>query len=263
MKNQLLLFILLFGTVQSTAQIIFPESFVVLLDSTKKFKGAFTPELKIRTQKRLLVELSSQTDLVFRIKNNSLLVAQQFELTSFGEERFLESGFLYLKWKAKKEKRWMPEYFSQLQWAAERGLQFKTAIGTNIRHAFFRDKRKGGFAGVGVFYEQEKWNYNGVEDELLPLDQSPIKTNLFRANFYLSYKNWIAPNFFIDISGYYQPRLDNAFQYPRFAASMQFAWQINSNLQLITQYQPIYDFQPIVPINKCFYQFSTTFSLNF
>lgn len=245
------------------SQILFSESFVVLLDSSKQFKGSFTPEVKIQTQKELLVEISSLTDLVFRIKNNSLLVAQKFELTAFGGERALESGFLFLKWKANKERRWMPEFYSQVQWVNGLGLNFKSATGINIRHAFSRMPQKGLFGGIGFFYEHEKWNYNGVEDTLLPSDQSPIIVNNLKINLYINYKKWFADKFFLDIGGYYQARFDTLFETPRLAVSIEFSWQITRHLQLLTKYQPIYDFQPIVPIAKWFHQFSTTFSLSF
>lgn len=264
MKKGLLLCLMLYCFPQVVqSQILFSESFVVLLDSTRKFKGSFTPEVKIQTQKELLVEISSLTDLVFRIKNNSLLVAQKFELTAFGGERALESGFLFLKWKANKEKRWMPEFYSQVQWVNGLGLNFKSATGINLRHAFFRAKQRGLFWGVGGFYEYEKWNYNGVNEALLPLDQSPIKVNSWKANFYLNYKKWFADKFFLDLGIYYQARFGQLFKTPRIAFSTEFSWQITRYLQLLTRYQPIYDVQPVVPINKWFHQFSTTFSLSF
>lgn len=264
MKKGLLLFLIFYcypKAIQS--QIIFPESFVVLLDSSTNFKGSFTPEVKIQTQKLLLIEIASQTDLVFRIKNNSLVVAQKFELTAFGEERALESGFFFIKWKANKEKRWMSEYYSELQWAEGLGLKYKTAVGFNIRHAFFRMAKRGLFAGVGVFYEHEKWNYDGVKEELLPIDRSPIPTNYLKTNWYINYKKWVADKFYLDISGYYQARFDELLKNPRLALSSEFSWQFQSHLQLITKYQPIYDFRPIVPINKWFHQFIITFSLTF
>lgn len=264
MKKEILicLFICLFSGTGQT-QILFSESFAVLLDSTRKFKGSFTPEVKIQTQKRLLVEISSLTDLVFRIKNNSLLVAQKFELTTFGGERALESGFLYLKWKANKTKRWMPEYYGQIQWVNGLGLSHQSAIGINIRHALFRDSKKGLFGGVGGFYEYENWNYNGVEEELLPIDQTSIKTHNWKANFYLNYKTWFSNKFFLDIGTYYQARFDQIFETPRIAFSTEFSWQLTEHIQLLTRYQPLYDVQPIVPIRKWFHQFTTTFSLSF
>jgi hypothetical protein len=236
---------------------------VVLLDSTKNFKGSFSPEVKIQTQKELFVEISSVTDLVFRLKNNSLTLAQKTEFTAIGDQTALSGGYVFAKWKSNKNGRLIPEYFAQIQWADARGLQFKNAVGANLRYAFLRNAKAGLFAGLGGFYEYEKWNYNGVKDELRPPDTSPITQKTVRMNFYLSYKKWFSEKFFLDASFYYQPRFDQFFQSPRLASSTGLNWKISKYLQLGTQYQNIYDVAPIVPINNWFHRFTSAFSVNF
>lgn len=246
------------------AQIIFPESFSVLLDSARTFKGSFTPEVKIQTQKRLLVELNSLIDLVFRMgENNSFSVAQKFEFTSFGKERVLSGGYVFTKWKSHHGHRWTPEYFSQVQWADARGLANKVAVGANMRLSVFREKKHGLFAEAGGFFEREKWNFNGVPDERLPPDRTPVVNRFWKANFYLSYKSWLTEQFFVDLSLYYQGRFDHLFSRPRLASSSEVAWQLTQYLQLGIRYQNIYDAAPVVPIDSWFHRFVTAFSVSF
>ncbi|MEM1120507.1 MAG: hypothetical protein AAGJ18_08650, partial [Bacteroidota bacterium] len=129
--------------------------------------------------------------------------------------------------------------------------------------AFLKNPQNGLFGGLGGFFEYERWNYNGVKAELLPLDQSPIEVNSWKANAYLNYKKWFAEKFFLDVGLYYQTRFDRLWSRYRIAISTEFSWQMTEHVQLLVRYQPLYDKAPIVPIRQWFHQFTTTFSLNF
>ncbi|MDL5049285.1 hypothetical protein QQ054_25040 [Oscillatoria amoena NRMC-F 0135] len=71
------------------SQILFSESFNVILDTAQRVKGSVFPELKIQTQKELLVEFTNTADISMRIGNSYLTLANKIETGSFGKDVFL------------------------------------------------------------------------------------------------------------------------------------------------------------------------------
>ncbi|MTB51241.1 hypothetical protein [Lewinella sp. W8] len=243
------------------AQLIFPESFIVLMDSSRQFRGTFSPEIKIQTQKDLLVEVSSLADVALRIKENSLVLAHKLEFTSVGGNVALSGGYFFSKFKSRKGHRWMPESYAQLQWANARGLELGYGVGANLRYALRLQQRSGLYVGAGVFYEYEKWTYRGVRDELLPVDRTPILTRAVKFNLYGSWKQWFGDQYFLDLSVYHQARFDELLSGARLGSSTAFSWQISQYLRLGARYQNIYDPDPVVPIRNWFHRFVTAFTV--
>jgi len=261
----LLLFLLLLlmhnNNIQS--QILFPESFPIIFDTTKNYKGSITPEFNIQTQKELLVEINNTTEIAIKIKNNSLIIANKFELEKFGSETFLSGGYIYAKFKNFTDRRCMLEYYSQYQWAEARGLDTKYAFGTNFRLKVYKDLKGGFFTGIGPFYEFEKWIFDGVKDENLPEDTTPIETKSIKINFYLNFKRILLEVLNLDIGLYFQSKIKTLFNNPRVASCTELSYRINENVSIGIVYRNIYDFQPVVPIDnwyhRIYYQLSATF----
>ena len=256
---QLFLLTIPLSYVQS--QLIFPESFVVLLDSTQRFRGSFTPEVKIQTQRETLVEITSITDVAFRVKGSSVVLAQKTEFTAFGDETALSGGYLYGKLRNRKDGHLMPEYFGQLQYADARGLNLKYAVGANLRYALRRRIGSGIFIGAGPFYEWERWNYRGVREELRPVDQSPVISEGLRFQVYGSWKQRFGEKYVLDVSVYHQSAFDEIFTSPRLGSSTALSWQISRYLRFGGRYQNIYDPEPVVPIRRWFHRFIMAFSV--
>ncbi|MBL7995797.1 hypothetical protein JNM05_10545 [bacterium] len=133
------------------AQILYPESFTVILDTTKTIKGSITPELQIQTQKKLLVEISNLADLAMRFGENSITLANKIEFTKFGREKLLSGGYVYGKFRNDLDARLVLEYYSQVHWAEARGLERKYAAGAGARIRIVRTNKTGIFAGTGHF----------------------------------------------------------------------------------------------------------------
>lgn len=263
MRKYTLFCLVLFSSIGLNGQILFPESFAVILDSTKSVKGSITPELKIQTQKKTLVELTNMADMSIRIKQNYLSVANKVEFTSFGSEVFLSGGYMYVKYKNQLDKHFLLEYYGQVHWAEARGMERKYAAGANARLMIIKNAKTGLFAGIGPFYEYESWNYSAVPDERLPALLNPIDTVNVKIGTYISFKHWILDRVFIDLSVYHQSRFDQILDRPRLASSSKVAYQINDHLQFIAMYQNIYDYGPIVPINRWFHRVIGTISVSF
>ncbi|MDZ4713838.1 MAG: DUF481 domain-containing protein [Cytophagales bacterium] len=247
----------------ATAQILFAESFNVILDSTRKVKGSITPEVKIQTQKELLVELKNQADITMRLGRNNLTLANKVEFSKFGDDVFLSGGYVYAKFKENFDKRLAVEYFGQLHWAEARGMDRKFAAGAALRIKFIKKTKTGFFFGTGPFYEYEKWNYRAVLNENLPLDVTPITNRLIKSSTYVSYKHWVGERIFLDLSLYHQAEYSKLFTTPRLGSSVRISYQLTSHLQLVGIYQAMYDFTPVVPIDNWYHNANVTLAISF
>lgn len=245
------------------SQILFSESFNVILDTTQRVKGSVSPELKIQTQKELLVEFVNSADISLRVGNSYLTLANKIETGSFGDDVFLSGGYVYAEIVNTVEKTVTTEIYGQVHWAEARGLNRRYAGGIDARFKLLHRGRSGIFAGIGPLYEYEQWNYRGVPDERLPGDPVPVDTTNVKLSTYVSLKHWFFDRIFIDLSLYHQSRFDEVFYRPRLAGSARLAYQVSEHLQVAGTYQNIYDYQPLVPIDKWFHRLKATLAVTF
>ena len=263
MKYTLTVLVLIFCLSKIQAQILFSESFNVLLDTTKKVQGSVTPELKIQTQKRTLIEFTNMADIVIRMKRNSLSIANKIEFNKFGSEIFLSGGYVYAKFRENLDKHFSIEYFAQVHWAEARGLERRYAAGPTMRLKIVKNPDLGLFIGMGPMYEYEEWNYTAVPDDELPPDQTPIINQLIKNASYISYKHRFTEKIFVDMSFYHQARYNQLFSSPRLASSTRVSYQLTENLQALLMYQNIYDYKPVVPIDHWFHRVIATLAISF
>ncbi|MBL7870059.1 MAG: DUF481 domain-containing protein [Cyclobacteriaceae bacterium] len=244
-------------------QILFSESFNVLLDTTQKVMGSITPELKIQTQKETLIEFNNMTDMVIRLKKNSLSIANKIEFNKFGSEVFLSGGYVYTKFRENLDKHFTIEYFAQVHWAEARGLAHRYSAGPTMRLKIIKKPNLGLFFGTGPIYEFEEWNYDAVQDEHLPATLEPITTQHIKNATYVSFKHHIFSKVFIDLSLYHQAQYNQLFSTPRLASSSRVSYQLTKNLQALVMYQNIYDYNPVVPIDNWFHRILATIAISF
>ena len=266
MKNRIVLTLILFIIVNGTikAQILFTESFSVILDTTKTVKGNIVPDFKYQTQKKNLLEFENNADLTFRVKSNAVTFANKIELSKYGGETLLSGGYLYGEYRKIYEKKVTLEMFAQVHWAEARGMELKYAGGVNARWRILTRDNVGIFAGAGPFYEFERWNYEGVADtSLIPANTTPVENSNVKLGTYISFKYAGIKNIFLDLSLYHQSRFDEIFDTPRLASSSGITYSFTEHLGLSLIYQNIYDFSPVVPIDKLFHRVIFSLSISF
>ncbi len=135
-------------------------------------------------------------------------MANKIEFNRFGSDVFLSGGYLFMKYKNNLDRHLVLEYYGQVHWAEARGMERKYAGGVNARLKIIKKPKTGLFAGIGPFYEFERWNYNGVPDEKLPINVAPIDTLNVKIGSYISFKHWIFEKIYLDLSVYHQSRFD-------------------------------------------------------
>ncbi|MDY6800627.1 MAG: hypothetical protein SVU94_05320 [Bacteroidota bacterium] len=264
-KTLFILFIILWvGTLNIFGQILHTESFSVILDTAKKVKGSIVPDFKFESQKKDLIEFENVSDITFLIKKNALTFANKIELSKYGKEVLLSGGYLYVEYIKILKQKFSIEPFSQIHWSEARGLEFKYAGGIYARYIVINKENLRLFAGLGTFYEHERWNYEGVDDTLLiPAITSDIYSYLFKLGSYLSLKYESDYNFILDLSIYHQSRYDEIFTTPRLAGSASITYNFTEHLGLIAKYQNIYDYNPLVPIGKLFNRIILSIDISF
>ena len=248
-----------------SAQILFSESFSVIIDTNKRVKGNITPDFKFQTQKENLLEFQNLGDITFRLnKKNAFSVANKIELSKYGKNVYLSGGYVYGVFRRTvEEKKLILEPYSQFQWADARGLELKYAGGINARYKFMQTPKVGLFLGTGPFFEFERWNYNGVRDSSLIVDpNSNVTRRVVKQGSYLSLKYNISKKLFFDLSLYHQSAYSTFFKYPRLGAAVILRYNLTANIGVNLIYNTIYDFKPLVPINPAFQRVWFTLSIS-
>jgi hypothetical protein len=247
----------------SFGQILHTESFAVILDTTRVVKGNIVPDFKFQNLKKDLIEFENTTDISFKIKESAITIANKIELSKYGEEVLLSGGFLYVEYRKFFENRFVIEPFSQIHWSEARGLEFKYAGGINLRYRIYYKDNIGFYAGTGPFYEYEKWNFDGVQDNLVPANPGDVVTENIKLGTYLSFKWKTNFDLDFDFSLYHQSTFNELVNSPRLASSSSLKYNFTEHLGLIFQYQNIYDYNPTVPIDKLYNQFLASIEVSF
>jgi hypothetical protein len=249
-KKIIFILVVMAAPFSSSSQLLFPESFVVIFDSSKVFKGSVAPSLEIKTQKQLYIEITNRADMAFKFKNHGITLANKFELTRDGDEVILSGGYIYGKFKTFYENPFVLEHYVQYQWAEARGLENKYAIGSNLRYKLLKTGKGGAFVGLGPFFEHEEWGYSGVPDSRLPAETAEITENEWKLNFYISTKRELSEKIRFEGAIYFQDDFERLFDAPRWAGNVGFSYSITKNVAFAVNFLTIYDFDPIVPVDK-------------
>lgn len=255
----------MFGGVISPgkAQMLFPESYVVIFDTTRHFKGSISPSVELKTPKELYVEINNIADLAWRFKNYGFIIANKLELTKNGNETILSGGYLYTKFKTFYDNPLVLEYYAQYHWAEARGIIKKFAFGVNARYKIYKNGNGGAFIGVGPFYEYELWNYDGVAKDLLPANQDVIATRYLKLNMYLSTQRSILERINLEGAIYLQDGFEKLFKNPRLGTSAGISYQVTKYIAFGIQFRMLYDMDPVVPVDKFWFNTFTELQVTF
>ena len=142
-------------------------------------------------------------------------------------------------------------------------MEAKYAGGAYGRFRILYKPNVGVFAGVGPFYEYERWNNPANEDSLSSFIGKSKTRQGFKIASYISYKHKLTEKINIDFSIYYQFAFEQMISSPRLASSSKIGYWFTEHLELVFIYQNIYDFEPVVPIDKWFHRFIVSVSVSF
>lgn len=249
--NTLLVFILAAFPVVLSGQVLHTENFNVILDTSKKVSGTFVPSFRYRNVRERFVEVQNTADISIRLKKNGFTIANKLEYAKFGTEEIMSGGFVFLEYRrSSNSKKLVLEPYFLMLWQEIRGLEMKRAIGANVRYRLIFKPKLGLFAGIGTFYEYERWNNTRVSDDVNLIGVQSISK--LRGSAYLSFKDALGENFTLDVSVYYQPSLTEPSKNYRFASSSELTYKITKSIGLSLLYQNTYDPSPVIEIDPLF-----------
>ncbi|MES2382039.1 MAG: hypothetical protein V4538_13415 [Bacteroidota bacterium] len=256
--------VLVFIPFTGFSQFLFPEGFVLIpLDTNQHYAGSFAGSFSSQTQKEVVNQFSGRAEVAIRLKKNILTLANNTQIITNGNTTVISGGYLFARFRKDITRSLYPEYFAQYQWLEARGLQSKISGTANMRKRIYRDTTLSLAAGAGFLLEYEKWNYDGVPTERLPLNTNPVEVINPRFNCYFSYDHFINNTITIDAAVYYYLRVLPSFSNPRLGAHTRFGYRINKNLSYNLTLRVMNDYNPVVPVNELWYNFINELVFNF
>jgi len=256
MKNLFLTLVASIISLVSMAQVLDADRVDGADSTSKKLNCVIGLNGSVDKQKKNLVDGSTIIDLTSSFpKNHILLFKGNFDFTTNGNEFLQNSGYLHLRFRDDDTRKLSLEYFSQYQWNGLLGMKSRKLAGSNLRWMVLDKSYKNDlFFGLGVMYEDENWNYKGVKsipDYSLYGDTAVQK---FRLNQYVKCAFAINENVDFVLTNFVQSDIKDLLS-PRVSTNAAFNFQMLKHIGLSLNFESMYDFKPVVPIDKFIYSF--------
>lgn len=221
----------------------------------------FSTGLEIDKQQITLWDATNTAEFMLQKKKELLILAGSYRFTYNGPDDILNAGFIHLRYRHNYKNKYQPEFFLQYQWDNKRGLAYRALTGVNLRYNFWKADQWEINAGLGLMYEEEKWNYDGVDTVIKPANPIPIINRLIKLNSYIRLDWKASANSDVAINIFLQTR-PTIFK-PRIAPHIQ--WNINAgkHVGFSISFTGVYDEAPVVPINRFYYSISNSIQLKF
>lgn len=222
--------------------------------------------LSLDKQKRDLIEFSSQMENDFFFKKNSLvwIVLAQTDASFNGGSVLENNGYFQTRLRDNDKRRVYPDYYIQYQWNGVWGLQNRGLAGCNARFKFWEDKTDDLYAGIGFFYEYEKWNptlsaFAFAEDSLTVVYRTIPRLNL-------TAKTAFKISDGIDFSGstFVQFPMNDQFtnfMNPRWFIDLKLFCELTKHVAVVINYDHNFDAYRPLPIDTYYYNANVGFQL--
>lgn len=168
-------------------------------------------------------------------------------VTFSGGQQLLNGGTGHLRYRFLPQKRIHPELFVQGQWDEALGMKYRLLSGINCRFLLLNKERFEWVAGIGFFYEQERWSTEGLELDGVENPLSKI-TRLIKWNNYLQLRYRPSDKVQLKMTGFLQTRPDRFVTKPRVAVLLSVDVNLSKGLALALGVQMLWDAAPVIPI---------------
>ena len=245
------------------AQIINVDKTDTLPYSEKaKVDGNMSLGLEIDKQNSVLYDGSNFFDASIRKSKTFVIFSASNRFTSNDSQDFLNTGYVHLRVRNHYKAPIHPESFLQYQWDAKIGISHRIVGGENIRFSLIKNNRWEITAATGVMYENESWNYSGV-DTAKHLSKMPnISTSLLKSNNYLKVEGKVSENSSLKLAFFYQASYTSLFK-PRIFTVFSFNVGVTKHFGIGFNFIGTYDSKPIVPIPNFYYSLSNNLVYTF
>ncbi|MFI5185351.1 MAG: DUF481 domain-containing protein [Chitinophagales bacterium] len=226
-----------------------------------KFSVNFSTGLEIDKQKTTLYDATNTAESMWQEYRELFILAASYRFTYNGPDDILNAGYVHLKYRHNYKNKFQPEPFIQYQWDNNRGMVHRFLAGANCRYNFWKADKFEFNAGLGLMYEDEKWDYSAVDSSKIPAIAHPITNQLGKINSYIRLDWKPDNNNDITFNIFLQTRPDR-FK-PRIAPSLQWNIKAGKHIGFSILFSGLYDVAPVVPIEKFYYSLSNSLQFNF
>ncbi len=236
------------------AQVLQTDIISAYRDSdSSAFNALLQFNLSLEQQLNTVVNLGAGADLRWHAGDDAIILGSKAKRTYAGDLRVTNSGYAHLRYRRDRAARTGADLFTQYQWDGPRGMRSRTLLGANLRHGVLRDSTRSLDVAAGVMYELERWGYDGVAERDRPADQSAVSVRQPRINTYVRYQSGLTAGVSLLVMNYVQTRVDGRFDEPRIASSARLIVDVTESVSLTIAYNSIYDFAPVVPIRRFYF----------
>ena len=256
MKNVLFLFF--FFPTTLFAQVLVIDREFTSDSLNKKYILAGTFSYNSDKQKNNVTEFNSNIEYDRIFTNQYALISSiKNDLTSNGGELIQNEGLIQLRYRDNDTRKLSPELFLQYQWNGAWGMENRLLQGINLRERWIEKKGFDLITATGIFREVETWNWNGVNESLIPVNAGVIEKDLFRFNTYLKSGVQIAKNVDFSAITFLQFPLNSDFAKPRWFWDCNLNFNMSQKLNFQIHYDHMFDSNRVVPISNYYYSIST------
>ncbi|MBC5991595.1 DUF481 domain-containing protein [Pontibacter cellulosilyticus] len=168
------------------------------------------------------------------------------------------TGYSHLRANLHRKRKLSYELFAQAQADKARGLELRTLLGGGVRLALLRENDFTLYFGTGVMHEHEEWE-KPEQDQILVVSDLPKSTN------YISAKAKLSEHISTDGIAYYQVGYDRIIDdfRNRISGDVSLNFKVNSKFSFRTNFNCVFEDEPIVPVTRFVYAISNGVQVNF
>ncbi len=234
---------------------------------TKKWYALVSGSFSKDKQKSDIQDFSVYTESVLKAKGSfGCTYIGQIDATLSGKQILQNEGFFQLKYRDLDRKKSSMEYYAQYQWNGAWGMLSRRLIGLNFRERILEAKGYDLYVGLGTFYQDERWNYDGVEDlSIIPAQPSEVTDRQLRLNSYIKGAIKLTSKCDFVCQTYLQSDALQILSHPKYRWywSSEIVYNITDKWLLGINYDHTFNKNNPVPINSYYFGYQTNLSLKF
>jgi hypothetical protein len=228
-------------------------------EKKSQWNASFSVGLEVDKQNKTLLDMSNFADASLQHFHELFILSASNRLTSNGDNSYLNTGYVHLRFRHNYKNRLHPEAYGQYQWDEERGMIHRFVTGVNLRYELWHPQKWDFTCATGLMYENEEWNYAAVDSFKIPSNPINQRTSLIKSNNYIKLEGQLSANSTVSVIVFYQAAFAHFFQ-PRISTFVSYDAAISKHFSLGIKYNGLFDVKPVVPIGDFYYSLSTNLS---
>jgi hypothetical protein len=225
-------------------------------------KYEFSSQVSLSNDKQQTQYLYLNTGLeVDRNFQNKYLLLGIFSNTLIytGATGRLNKGAAQVSYRDRNSRKVSAELYGKLQWNQTWGMQKRLFGGCDLVIRLNKQEnahQNNLYGGIGLFYEFEEWNWNGVPPTLKPLDAKTQYIRTVRLSNFWKVSTKISKTVDFNALTYIMFPVNENFKTPRTVLDCNFFFKVSSHVNAVLHWDGIYDENLPVPIGNFFYSYT-------